>query len=81
MNHQNTSQIRTAILKAWPSLPDEFRGWQVWGKVNKALPNMDVYNDTVLHTMREMNRRGLISYECVNRQDSLYRKVIHINSK
>jgi len=73
---KNTPQIRQAILEIWPLLPDSFRGWQVWGAVNKKLPKLDVYGDTILHQMREMNRRGLIRYECKNRQESLYKKII-----
>jgi len=70
----NTSQIRAAILKAWPKLPDEFHAWMLWGKVNKLLPHLDVYNDTVLHCMRMMRLKGLISYTCTNRTESRYVK-------
>jgi hypothetical protein len=75
MSHNNASEIRAAIIKAWPKIPDTFSGWMVWDKVNRLLPHLDVYQDTILHTMRWMNRRGLIRYECTSRQNSLYKKL------
>jgi len=72
---KNTPQIRQAILEIWPSLPTEFHGWNVWSLVNKKLPKLDVYQDSILHEMRSMNRRGFIRYECENRQESLYKKI------
>jgi len=75
MTHQNTPQIRQAIIKAWPGLPNTFSGWMVWDKVNRLLPHLDVYQDSILHCMRAMNRRGLIRYECTSRQNSQYKKI------
>jgi hypothetical protein len=75
MEHNKTSQIRAAILKIWDKLPDDFHGWQVWDKVNRLLPHLDVYQDSILHTMRAMNRKGLINYRCLNRTESHYQKI------
>jgi hypothetical protein len=74
MNHAKTSQIRQAILNAWPSLPDQFRAWQLWTKVQKQLPHLDVYQDTILHCMRMMRVKEIINYTCLNRTESLYEK-------
>ena len=73
--NKNTPQIRIAIEKIWPSLPDEFHAWQVWSKVKKELPRLDVYPDTIIHAMRKMNQRSdYTMYECLNRTKSLYKK-------
>ena len=73
----NMKQIQDAILKAWPKLPNQFRAWQLWGLVNKQLPTMDTYNDTIMRVLRQMNEDyGYKLYRCVNRQESLYEKII-----
>ena len=81
--HNNTDQIRKAITEIWPKLPDEFRGHQVWSLVNRKLPHLDVYQDSILHCMRSLNRdiKSQVKYDCINRQDSLYKKVIKKHSK
>ena len=73
----NMKLIRSAIEKAWPKLPDQFRAWQLWGQVNRQLPEMDTYNDTIMRVLRQMNEdSGYKMYRCVNRQESLYKKII-----
>lgn len=83
MTPKNAPQIRQAITAIWAGLPDSFHGWQVWSAVNRKLPKLDVYQDTTLHTMRTLNRDpgSPVKYECINRQESLYRKVIFNDSK
>ena len=70
-------QIEKAIEKAWSKLPNQFRAWQLWGLVNKQLPTMDTYNDTIMRVLRQMNKDyGYNLYQCINRQESLYEKII-----
>jgi len=71
--HNNTSQIRAAILKAWPQLPPTFHARQLTIKVYRYT-DLDVYPDTILHALRMMRLKGLVKYECVNRQESKYVK-------
>ena len=72
-DHSNTKQIEAAILKAWPSLPTQFSGRQLTMKVYRHI-DIDVYADTILHTLRFMRRDGKISYICINRTKSQYEK-------
>jgi len=69
----NTSQIRAAIIKAWPKLPNEFHAHQLTKQVY-YLTDLNVYADTILHAMRMMRLKGLISYTCTNRTESKYVK-------
>jgi len=73
MTHTNTSQIRAAILKAWPKLPNEFRAHQLTKQVY-YITDLNVYADTILHQLRMMRLKGLVKYECVNRTESKYVK-------
>jgi hypothetical protein len=73
MNHAKTSQIRSAIEKAWPKLPNEFHAYQLTKQVY-YITDLNVYADTILHCMRMMRLKGLINYTCLNRTESLYQK-------
>jgi hypothetical protein len=73
MNHNNASEIRAAIIKAWPRLPDTFRAHQLTKQVY-MITDLNVYADSIMHTLRMMRVKKLIKYTCLNRQESLYKK-------
>ena len=54
-------------------MPDEFHARQLTIKVFR-LADIDCYPDTIMHTLRYMRRDGLLDYDCLNRQQSRYRK-------
>lgn len=70
----NTSQIRSAILKAWPKLPNEFHA-QMLTKQVYYITDLNVFPDTIMHQLRMMRVRGQINYTCLNRTESKYQKV------
>lgn len=69
----NINQIEAAIIKIWPRLPERFHAWQVTGHVYQET-QLQVYSDTIMHTLRYMRKDGKIDYICVNRQKSEYEK-------
>ncbi len=73
MTHENCSQIRAAILKAWPKLPVRFHAHQLTKQVY-YLTDLNVYSDTIMHCMRNMRLNGMINYTCTNRSKSYYQK-------
>ena len=72
------------IQEVYNDLPGEFYAHQLTDRVRSKIysdTNKFPYAETVARYFRELRGKGLIKCECRNRQDSLYRKVIHINSK
>jgi len=72
-DHKNIKTIEVSIYKAWHKLPKRFHARALTGKVY-ADTDLDVYADSIMHTLRYMRRDGKINYICVNRKESLYEK-------
>lgn len=66
--------VRSAILKVWDKLPETFGSRQIKKMVEKEA-RAHFMDTTVMAWMRKLRNKGKINYECINRQDSIYRKL------
>ena len=74
---EQINAIMTAVKIAIDNMPEgkEFNGWELKREVVKLYPHARrCYVDTVLRCARKARRDNLL---CINRRESLYRKVIN----
>jgi len=66
-------QLKSEIVKRYGELPNEFYGHALFERV-LLRSGARTYPDTIMRYFRELRENGVIRYECVNKQKSLYMK-------
>ncbi len=64
-----------ALRKVWSQVPPIFGGRYVIALVKKET-GKNYMDTTVMRKMRYLRNREEINYECINKEKSLYRKIL-----
>ena len=66
--------VRKAVEVTYPQLPHRFSMIKLHAMVAMEIRRPYVFLDTVRRKLQELRDEGQISYECIDRAKSLYRK-------
>ena len=74
MKPKGKTSVRKAVQVIYPGLPRIFSMITLHRLVGEKIERPQVFPDTVARKLRELREEGLVSYECIDRLRSWYRK-------
>jgi len=66
--------VRAAVEKIYPMLPRRFSMMRLHAEVIREIRRPYLFLDTTRRKLQELRDEGLVDYDCIDRQKSLYHK-------